>query len=94
MMTTSNMVKQAAIMARDLDPGSTFGERQVYISAVWEQTGGRLSLEAFKAELVELARRGEVELVRADLVNVMDPALVEASEVCRGAARYHFVVIA
>jgi hypothetical protein len=76
---------------------AVFDERNVYISAVWRALRGRppvdrLDLDGFKRALVAAHRAGLVSLARADLVAVMDPAEVAASETISAEARYHFVV--
>ena len=48
--------------------------------------------DELKERLFEAHRRGELELARADLVAAMDPALVAASEMFGGGARFHFIV--
>lgn len=74
-----------------------FDDRNVFISAVWRSLRGqppveRMDLDGFKHALVAAHRAGLVSLARADLVAVMDPAEVAASETTAGEARYHFVV--
>lgn len=73
-----------------------FGDRKVFISAVWR--GARDQLEAagvdeadFKHRLLEASRAGLIRLHRADLVGAMDQAEVSASEVQHLNAVYHFV---
>jgi hypothetical protein len=76
---------------------AVFDERNVFISAVWRALRGRppvdgLDLDGFKRALVAAHRAGLVSLARADLVAVMDPSEVAASETGSADARYHFVV--
>lgn len=74
-----------------------FGERKVFISAVWEElrrTGqwANLSLADLKTRLLAAQQAGDVELARADLVAAMDPTLVAASETQAKGATFHFIV--
>jgi hypothetical protein len=86
-------VRAAAAAARE----GVFGERKVFISAIWEVLRARpawagLPLDELKARLVEAHRNRELVLARADFVAAMDPALVEASETRTDGATFHFVV--
>lgn len=86
-------VHDAARAARD----GVFGDRKVFISAVWDELrrSGRwsaLSIPEFKRRLLEAQRAGEVELARADLVAAMDPRLVADSETLAEGASFHFIV--
>jgi hypothetical protein len=74
-----------------------FGDRKVFVSAVWEELRkhppwGAIALDDFKARLVAAHRTGELTLARADLVAAMDPALVAASEIATDGATFHFLV--
>jgi hypothetical protein len=74
-----------------------FGDRKVFVSAVWEELHKQppwaaLALDDFKARLVAAHRAGELTLARADLVAAMDPALVAASEIAADGASFHFLV--
>jgi hypothetical protein len=74
-----------------------FGDRKVFVSAVWDELHKRpawaaLALDDFKARLVAAHRAGELTLARADLVAAMDPALVAASEIAADGASFHFLV--
>lgn len=74
-----------------------FGERKVFISAVWDELrrAGRwstLSLADFKRRLLDAQRAGSLELARADLVAAMDPHLVADSETLADGASFHFIV--
>lgn len=86
-------VGDAARLARD----GIFGERKVFIAAVWRELRNRpghasLTLDEFKARLVRAHRAGELVLARADLVAAMNPELVAASETAADGATFHFVV--
>ena len=83
-------VREAAGRARS----GVFGDRKVFISALWRDLAGRDgagSLEQFKQRLVEANRRGLLRLYRADLVEEMDPAEVAASATRYLDATFHFV---
>lgn len=74
-----------------------FGQRKVFISAVWEAlrampAWASLELGDLKARLVTAHRGGQLVLARADLVAAMDPALVAASETRTDGATFHFIV--
>jgi hypothetical protein len=89
----ADAVTAAARTATD----GVFGERKVFISAVWHRLAASpaaagLDLARFKQHLIDAHRAGLVALVRADLVGAMDPALVAASETADGDARFHFVI--
>ena len=83
----------AATTARD----GWFGDRKVFVSALWDELCKRpawaaLALDDFKARLLVAHRAGALTLARADLVAAMDPALVAASEIAADGASFHFVV--
>ncbi len=84
-------VRDAARQARS----GVFGDHKVFISALWRDLGaGRetaASLDDFKQRLVEASRRGLLRLHRADLVEEMDPAEVNASATRSMDATFHFV---
>ncbi|HSR97717.1 MAG TPA: hypothetical protein VLM79_11735 [Kofleriaceae bacterium] len=86
-------VLAAAGVARE----GRFGDRKIFVSAVWDQLRtdppwAALALDDFKARLVAAHRAGELTLARADLVAAMDPALVAASEIAADGASFHFLV--
>lgn len=79
-------------------PTGRFGGYKVFISHVWEQLRDEprfapLGLAGFKAKLVEAHRADRLTLVRADLVQLMDPADVRASEVTYLTAAFHFILV-
>ncbi|MEO7731801.1 MAG: hypothetical protein ABIY55_12565, partial [Kofleriaceae bacterium] len=91
--TFASDVARAAAAVRD----GRFGERKVFVSAVWDELRhqarwAELALEDFKARLFAAHCAGELALARADLVAAMDPALVAASEISVSGASFHFVV--
>jgi hypothetical protein len=78
-------------------PDGRFGDRKVFVSAVWRELRKRprwsaLTLDELKHQLVAAHRAGELVLARADLVAAMDPALVAASEIATDGASFHFVI--
>lgn len=82
--------------ARSTNHG-VFGDRKVFISAVWDELRrsgqwSALSIADFKRRLLEAQRAGTMELARADLVAAMDPELVAASETLADGASFHFIV--
>jgi hypothetical protein len=73
-----------------------FGDDKVFISHVWplyaERPGRRVrEVEAFKRRLVEAHRADLLTLVRADLVEAMDPGDVAESETRYLNAAFHFI---
>jgi hypothetical protein len=87
----------AVLRAADAVVDGWFGDRKVFVSAVWDQLRrdprwAERGLAGFKADLVAAHRAGELTLARADLVAAMDPALVAASEIAVDGASFHFVV--
>jgi hypothetical protein len=83
--------------ARDC-PTGRFGENKVFINHVWrhlrhEPGVPQLDLADFKARLAEANHAGLLQLSRADLVQVMDPADVGDSETHYLNAVFHFVLI-
>jgi hypothetical protein len=80
---------------REGAPGR-FGDRKVFISAVWRRlctdpSFAALGVDRFKELLGDANREGLLRLHRADLVAAMDPAEVRASEACYLNATFHFV---
>lgn len=78
-------------------PDGWFGDRKVFISAVWHELRKSprwsvVTLDELKARLVAAHRAGELALARADLVAAMDPELVAASEIVTDGASFHFIV--
>jgi len=77
--------------------GGGFGDRKVFVSAVWHELRkdprwSAVTLDELKARLVAAHRAGELVLARADLVAAMDPELVAASEITTDGASFHFIV--
>ncbi|WP_437827842.1 hypothetical protein [Sorangium sp. So ce1153] len=93
---------ESAFAARVLEAARTsksgrFGDNKVFISHVLRrlaEDGVAIGdADAFKARLVSAHRRGFLALNRADLVEAMDPADVDASETRYLSTTFHFVRI-
>lgn len=72
-----------------------FGPRNVFISEafkLYKRRSGPMNLYEFKRALVLANQRGDLNLVRADLVGAMDPKLVNDSETQHLNATFHFIV--
>lgn len=79
-------------------PTGWFGGNKVFISHVWNQLKNdrpfaALGREGFKQKLVDANREGRLTLSRADLVQLMDPADVAASETTYLTATFHFILV-
>ncbi len=81
-------------------PTGRWGDHKVFIAHVWRQLAGQnafpgMGADEFKRRLAEAQHAGLVELSRADLVEVMDPDDVRASETryLDGLATFHFVQV-
>lgn len=75
---------------------ASFGDDKLFISSVYfEGEGGfseDMSLDMFKKELLQAHRSGLVVISRGDLVEAMDPELVERSEIRDPVGgEYHFI---
>jgi len=72
-----------------------FGDRKVFISALWDRVHRRvgMTLPEFKAWLIAQHREAKLVLSRADLVSAMPQHLVDASEAWYDgrSASFHFV---
>jgi len=79
---------------RGMPVAGRFGPEKVFVSEIWDRVGGRLgmSLQQFKAWLVDRNRAGDLTLARADLVGAMDPDQVRRSEIDVHGATFHFVL--
>lgn len=74
-----------------------YGHDSVFIWSAWQRLReqrpySHMGLEEFKRRLVEANRNGELSLVRADLVDDMDPKEVELSEIDDGYGTFHFIL--
>lgn len=89
--------------ARTVAPDGRFGDRKVFISAIWEalQVQDQLlvegsTLESFKEWLLVQNRLGTLELARLDLTPALSPAQFahnQASETRTGSATFHCLVV-
>jgi hypothetical protein len=71
-----------------------FGEDRVFISHVWRALGDpSLDERTFKNRLIEANQKRLLSLSRADMVNLMDPADVSASETRYLGATFHFIAL-
>lgn len=93
-MNANNDKSFAALVletARAVPAAGRFGSDKVFISAVWERYGFGMTLERFKEWVGYSNSTGALRLCRADLVELMDPATVKASETKWENAEFHFV---
>jgi hypothetical protein len=86
--------------AADREQEGRFGAHKVFVAAVWRRLrgaggdgagAGSMDLAAFKRRLLEANQADLLALHRADLVSVMDPGEVSASEIVHGNASFHFI---
>jgi hypothetical protein len=71
-----------------------FGDDRVFISHIWHaMKGAGLDEQAFKNRLVEANQKRLLSLSRADMVELMDPADVAASETRYLGATFHFIAL-
>lgn len=81
---------------KDVPPSGRFGQRKVFISEAFQKYkrhGGTVpNLLEFQRILGHANRKGELQLVRADLVGAMDPDKVRDSEMQYLNATYHFII--
>ncbi len=94
--TSSSFAEQVLEIARSTPSDARFGDNKVFISEIWSRLSKGAnrpdwSEPTFKQLLTEANRRGELRLVRADLVEVMNPRQVAASETRFENATFHFV---
>lgn len=85
-------IVQAAVSSA---PGSArYGRGNVFVYPLWKRVKAKLgmSLEQFKHWLVHENRAHHLVLARADMVDDMDPELVEKSEISDLGAQFHFVI--
>lgn len=85
-------------LARVSAPEDRFYDNKVFIAPLWrasqrEPNFPRFTLAEFKQRLIEANTEGLLNLIRADLVQVMDPQLVSDSETKHLTATFHFVLI-
>ena len=70
-----------------------FGDRKAFICGIFEETKPVSGFSWLARRLVDLNRKGLIELSRADLVGLMDSDWVARSEVSYLNATFHFVII-
>jgi hypothetical protein len=71
-----------------------FGNDRVFISHVWRAMRGQgLDEHSFKNRLVEANQKRLLSLSRADMVELMDPADVAASEIHHLGSTFHFIAL-
>jgi hypothetical protein len=71
-----------------------FGDDRVFINHVWSaMKGNGMDERAFKRRLVEANQKRLLSLTRADMVELMDPSDVAASEVQHLGATFHFIAL-
>lgn len=72
-----------------------FGEDRVFISHVWRSMQGPAGLDeqTFKGRLLEANQKRLLSLSRADMVELMDPAELAASEIKHLGATFHFIAL-
>lgn len=71
-----------------------WGEHKAFILDVFGKLAAlnpTMTLDGFKALLIELQRDGSVDLSRADLPEAMDSGKVRRSEIASLGSTYHFV---
>ncbi|WP_437950752.1 hypothetical protein WME98_08010 [Sorangium sp. So ce296] len=94
-MTLQSFSQRALAAARSSTTGR-WGDQKVFVSHVWNEYqrrdgGSTGDLDAFKQMLVRANQAGFLSLSRADLVEEMDPADVQRSEIASLGATFHFV---
>jgi CheY-like chemotaxis protein len=77
-------------------PRGRFGGGEVFIAALWRQLERNpefrgISVDQFKAALIDANRQGLLLLSRADLTGAMDPTEFRESEIRDRGATFHFV---
>ncbi|WNG42713.1 hypothetical protein F0U60_00345 [Archangium minus] len=71
-----------------------FGDDRVFISHVWRALRSEgLDEQSFKNRLVEANQKRLLSLSRADMVELMDPADVAASEISHLGSTFHFIAL-
>lgn len=98
MTTAANIETASAVLAAAKDvvgPGNWHGKK-VFLAAVYEQMGAAAqgwTFAEFGAAMVALHQARLIRLSRADLVEAMPRAMVDASEVTSRGERFHFIRI-
>ncbi len=88
--TFANHVLRAARSATT----GRFGDDRVFINHVWNAMRSQgLDERAFKRRLIEANQKRLLSLSRADMVELMDPSDVAASEIQYLGATFHFIAL-
>lgn len=87
---------ERAVSAARSSRSGWFGDDKVFIAHAWRSAQGgpgfeNMEIETFKRRLAEANQARYLDLVRADLVEAMDPRDVQESEVRFLGATFHFV---
>jgi hypothetical protein len=88
----------ADLLRRYPDRGSglaqiSFGDDKVFVSAVWDELHREyaVTLARFKELALAFHRAGKVSLSRADLVEALDPKVLDRSEIRSMSSTFHFL---
>lgn len=87
--------KEVQSIADDVERG--YGDNKVFIADAYNAVKDRdpsLTMEAFKAKLLEAHQAGAIRLERADMVQAMASEDVRQSEISTGNADFHFILAA
>lgn len=92
----SALAGEVAAIASAVHDDGRYGERKVFISAIWQRIRTRpiahgLTLDSFKDLLMQANRADLLRLHRADLVSAMPAQHVADSETTHLSATFHFV---
>lgn len=95
--TDDDLAAAVRAAARHMPAAGRFGDEKVFVSAIWraldpDRQFPGLTIDGYKARLLDANRRGALTLARADLVGAMDPREVAASEIRHLNATFHFVL--
>ncbi|MDC0707478.1 hypothetical protein POL68_03250 [Stigmatella sp. ncwal1] len=89
----SSFAERVLHTARSATSGR-FGDDRVFISHIWRaMRDPNLDEQSFKNRLVEANQKRLLSLSRADMVELMDPADVAASETRYLGATFHFIAL-
>jgi hypothetical protein len=94
--TAKQVMTKAQTMAPARAARRVWGDRKVYIAAVYAALETKLTPAEFKAALAELHAAGGVNLSRADMQDEMPRDIVAASEIRYGNGAgdtWHFVYV-
>ncbi|MDM8548177.1 hypothetical protein [Candidatus Venteria ishoeyi] len=95
--TPQVFIKQVQHAASLVGPGGHFGARQVFINhvwQVWQNTGGRSSLDTFKHRLLECLQNNLLELGCAALIQTLNAVdLAQSETITEDGSIYHFIIL-